>query len=622
VTLRTSELEMTYRRGPGCLIRVPTAGEDMFVYQGSKLKRASIASCAALIAAFALAFVSFAQVPQAPGARGAGGPPGGPPGGQAPTTPADLILTGGKVYTPAGWAEAMAIQRGVIIAVGNAASVSALRGAQTQVIELRGAAVLPGLHDMHVHPGSGGNQGCSFPQGSSLKVVQETLAKCVAARGEGEWITGGQWDAASIGSPPHRSMLDAVSPKNPVVLTDISGHSRWANTRALELSNVTAQTKDPAGGAIERDASGAPTGVMRESAGSLIRARVAPPAPGQALANLKSSLDLMLSHGVTSFTDAVASEGSLSSYATLADQGQLKQRVRACLSWRPTGATFDANTPTGPLARANLYARDRVLPDCVKVMLDGVPTDGHTAAMLDPYADSLADAGRERGLLQIPQATLNATLVALDAWGFTVKMHAAGDAAVRAGLDAIAAARKANGFSGRLHNVAHNSFVSKEDIKRARDIGAVFEMSPYIWYPNAIIPDIAKAIGPERMKRWIPVKDAIDSGALVIPGSDWPVVPEVNPWIGIETLVTRQKLGGGGERLGDPITLKQAIDIFTVNAARQMGNANRTGRITPGLLADVIVLDRNPFDVPITEVHKTRVTMALVNGEIVYGKAP
>lgn len=536
---------------------------------------------------------------------------------------ADLILTGGQIYTPAGWEQAMAIQRGVIIAVGDDAAVRARAGAGTEEIDLDGAAVLPGLHDMHVHPSAGGNQGCAFPQGSSLEVVQETIAACVADRQPGEWITGGQWDAASIGATPHRSMLDAVSPRNPVVLIDISGHSRWANTLALETSGVTAQTPNPPGGVIERDADGEPSGVLRESAGGLIRARVAPPQPEQVLEGLRNSLELMLSHGITTFTDAVASEASLRLYAALADQGLLRQRVRACLMWQPGGPTMSEAMPPAPLARANLYARDRVSPDCVKLMLDGVPTDGHTAAMLEPYADtSVDDEGRARGLLLIPQETLNATLIALDAWGFTVKMHAAGDAAVRAGLDAVAAAREANGFSGILHDVAHNSFVHMDDIARARDLGATFEMSPYIWYPNPIIPDIANAIGQARMERWIPVKDAIESGALVVPGSDWPVVPEVNPWIGIETLVTRQAPGGVGEVLGEPITLEQAIDLFTVNAARHMGNANRTGRIAPGMLADVIVLDRNPFEIPITQVHRTTVTMALVNGETVYRREP
>jgi predicted amidohydrolase YtcJ len=199
-------------------------------------------------------------------------------------------------------------------------------------------------------------------------------------------------------------------------------------------------------------------------------------------------------------------------------------------------------------------------------------------------------------------------------------MHAAGDAAVREGLDAIEAARKANGFSGQLHEVGHNSFVQMSDIRRARGIAATFEMSPYIWYPNPIIPDIAKAIGPERMKRWIPVKDAIDSGALVVPGSDWSVVPSVNPWIAIETLVTRQKPGGGGEVLGaqERITLRQAIDMFTVNSAREMKDRAREGTLERGMLADLIVLDRNPFRIAVTQVHDTHVRLTMINGEIVY----
>ncbi len=215
---------------------------------------------------------------------------------------------------------------------------------------------------------------------------------------------------------------------------------------------------------------------------------------------------------------------------------------------------------------------------------------------------------------------LNPAVIEFDRQGLTVKFHAAGDAAVRAGLDAIEAARKANGFSGNLHNVGHNSFVQMNDFRRAREIEATFEMSPYIWYPNPIIPDIAKAIGPQRMKRWTPVKDAIDSGALVVPGSDWNVVPSVDPWTAIETLVTRQKPGGGGEALGEAekTTLQQAFDIFTVNSARHMGNGNKTGSIERGMLADILVLDRNPFKIPVTQIHETKVKLTIINGEIVY----
>jgi predicted amidohydrolase YtcJ len=215
---------------------------------------------------------------------------------------------------------------------------------------------------------------------------------------------------------------------------------------------------------------------------------------------------------------------------------------------------------------------------------------------------------------------LNKAVTDFDAQGMTVKFHAAGDAAVRAGVIAIEAARRTNGLGGPLHDVGHVSFAQLSDIPRGKAAAATFEMSPYIWYPNPIIPDVAKAIGPERMKRWIPVKDVIDGGVLTVAGSDWPVVPEVNPWIGIETLVTRQKLGGGGEELGavEKISMKQAIDLFTVNSARQMGNADKTGRIERGMLADLVVVDRNPLKVPATEVHQTQVKMTIVNGEVVY----
>jgi predicted amidohydrolase YtcJ len=537
---------------------------------------------------------------------------------------ADLILCNGQIYTPQGWAEALAVRNGVIIAVGSNELVQRFHAPQTSVIDLGGDTVIPGLHDMHVHPMSAGLQqlACNFPQGSTAQQILDTVKGCVSKHAKGEWINGGQWDAASFGKQTmHRSLLDSVAPDNPVVLSDISGHSTWANSKALQMADITAKTPDPPGGIIERDDKGEPTGVLRESAAGLVRGGSQTPlTPDQSAMALSWALSQMLSYGITSFTDAVVDESSMKLYADLADKGVLKQRVRGCIMWSPM-FNLSQDSPFDPVKRRNMYARDRFKPDCVKIMLDGVPTDGHTAAMVEPYADaSNSDEARAKGMLMVKPEVLNAAVIDFDAQGLTVKFHAAGDAAVREGLDAIEAARKANGFSGNLHNVGHNSFVQMSDFRRARDIQATFEMSPYIWYPNPIIPDIAKAIGPERMKRWTPVKDAIDSGALVVPGSDWNVVPSVDPWIAIETLVTRQKPGGGGEVLGEAekITLQQAFDMFTVNSARHMGNRSKTGSIERGMLADLVVLDRNPFKIPVTQIHETKVKLTLINGEVVY----
>lgn len=364
--------------------------------------------------------------------------------------------------------------------------------------------------------------------------------------------------------------------------------------------------------------------MLRESAVDLVQKLIPAPTHAENVAALRWAMHTMLSFGITAYADAIVDDATMRAYDTLADEGALKQRVRGCMVWSPENlAAYDGKLPDY-IVMHNLYARERFRPDCIKMFLDGVPTDSHTAAMLEPYADlKTPDDPRARGLLMVPPKVLNAALTDLDRRGYLVKMHAAGDWAVREGLDAIEAARKANGFSGILHSVDHNSFVHMSDIARARALGATFNMSPYIWYMQPIVPDNAKSAGPERMQRWIPVKDAIDAGALVTAGSDWSVVASVSPWIAIETLVTREPPGGGGEPLGaaERISLQQAFDMYTVNGARQMGNAGRTGRIERGMLADLAVLDRNPFSIAITDVHNVKVQMTLINGEIVY-RAP
>jgi len=530
---------------------------------------------------------------------------------------ADTIIEDARIYTPDGWATAMAISHGSIIAIGDASAVEEHRGAGSQVIDLDGLLVMPGLHDMHVHPSGGGLAAsrCMIPQGSNAEDSLAVIAGCVAQAQPGEWIDGGGYQNDSFGStPPNKEMLDRVSPNNPVMLRDISGHSAWASSRALQIAGITRDTPDPEGGIIERDANGEPTGILRESASGLVAMHIPGPTQDELQAALAWALEDMLSHGITAFDDAGVFGATARAYAALADAGSLKQRVRGCL-W---GEEPDL------IEQRMLYARDRFSPSCVKLVLDGVPTDGHTAAMVDPYmgmnGHGHADSARERGLLLIPQDELNQRLAELDRAGLTVKFHAAGDAAVRAGLLAIAYAREQNGWSGAMHNVGHNSFVQMEDLQFGAEIGAAFEFSPYIWYPSPIIADIRKAVGEERMERWIPIKDALDAGVLTVPGSDWNVVPTVNPFIAIETLVTRQAPGGGGEVLGaqERITLEQAIDIFTRQSARQMNFDHATGTLEEGKLADFIVLDRNIFEIPVTQIHDTKVLYTFIDGEKVY----
>ena len=554
-----------------------------------------------------------------------------------PAVEADLILTNGTIRTPAGWAEAVSIRDGRIVEVGNATAVAQARGARTKIMDLGGKVVLPGFHDLHVHPLFGGmlysgadHTQCNIPQGSSRAELTDALSRCIDRVEAGEWITGGQWDASTLGGVPSSELIDGVSGDTPVLIVDTSGHSSLANTRALQIAGIDANTPDPDGGIIERDSAGNPTGILRESAIGLVRKHVPPPSDHVIREALEWSLETMSAYGITSFTEAsmgfiAGAHREAKLYATLADEGILRQRVRLCINWRPDNWNPGGDNLSLIENRRHLE-RDRLALDCVKIFLDGVPTDSHTAAMLEPYAGTVADRDDEAsryGLLLVDQQSTNEAVTGFDKDGLTVKFHAAGDAAVRSGLDAIAAARAANGMSGINHNVGHCTFVAEEDLLRAGQLGATLELSPYLWSPSPINDDITAAIGPERVERVWPFREAIDAGALVVPGSDWAVVPSVNPWPAVEALVTREEPGGSAKSFGkaQAISVEEALDLFTVNGARHMGNENRLGRIAPGFEADLVVIDRNPFKIPARDLHNTRVLKTFIAGEQVFEAA-
>lgn len=545
----------------------------------------------------------------------------------------DAVYLGGRIYpeaAPDARHEAMAVEGGRIVALGSSASIKALAGSATDVIQLAGKTVLPGFNDQHVHPLGAGieGEGCLIEQGSTLKQLQERLAGCVARTAPGEWIKGAQWDAASLGAVPAASLLDAVAPDNPVVLTDTSGHSVWANSLAMARGGITRESQSPKGGVVERLDDGSPSGVLRESAISLVSHAMPRPdaaALRQALANSHAE---MARYGITGYTEAaigyiagVAAE--MNAVQAYAEENGMPLRARMCLTWSPATGLKEADIDE-LIAQRNLWAGHQLSVDCIKIFLDGVPTDSHTAAMLAPYVDKVP--GRDphavdMGITMVPQAELNEATARFDAMGLSVKYHAAGDAAVRAGLDAIEYTRQVNGAYGPLHAVGHATFVAKEDLQRARDIGATIEMSPYLFSPTPINDSITAAVGEPRIQRVWPVREAVDAGALVVIGSDWAVVPSVNPWIAIETLITRERPGGSDDTFhgtGEAITLEQALALLTTNAARHLGRDHELGKLLPGYLADFMVIDRDPWQTPVRELHKMGVSMTVVGGKTVY----
>ncbi len=546
----------------------------------------------------------------------------------ATPVPADTVLTNGEIYkADGGWAEAIAIRRGVIVAVGDNASVMKYRGKATKVLDLHGRTVLPGFHDMHLHPLSAGllMRSCVLKREATPQEIRETVAACAAKAKPGEWITGGSWvNDVFKDEPQDKKLLDEAAPNNPVLLRDETAHSSWVNSMALKIVEIRKGTPDPLNGVIEHRPDGEPNGLLREAAARLVRDKVPPASMDENVAALQEALNTLLAAGITSLQDALASRDTMTAFTMLADKGLLKQRVKECIGWSYNATGVDQHFEMLYAERA-LYRRDTLAPECVKIANDGVPGEGHTAAMLEPYTAPVpgdtADS-RRFGIMNVPPEVLKQAVTRFDRDGMSMLIHCTGDACARAAVDAIAAAREKNGWSGVLHQIAHNNFTTAEELKRGRQLGVTFEFSAYLYYLNGVTRTYLKAIGPGRFERYKPVREAIDFGAIALEGSDWPVSPTPNPWIAVETLVTRKKPGGSDEPPLAPkeaITLKEAIDLYTVNAARQFGHGDQVGSIKPGLFADVIVVDRNPFKVPITTVHDTRVETVLINGEIVYG---
>lgn len=540
--------------------------------------------------------------------------PASPRSAPAPTQ----VYVGGKIYAEGTFEEAMAVRDGRVLAVGSAAKVRRAAGKSATVIDLNGRTVLPGLGDMHVHPMIAGNAmgNCQIPQTANGPQLLAKLAECVAARKPGEWVIGDGFSAESLkGTPITLATIDSVSPDNPVFLMGLTYHEAWANSRAFEAAGITASTPDPGNGMIQRDASGTPTGVLIEDAKALVQARIPPNTPEKNSAELAAALQVLLAQGVTMINDALVLPDAIAAYDDLADRGELHQQVMACMGYNQTLFPFTREEFERMVASRADHARPGFNPNCVKVFMDGTPTAAHTAAMQEPYLYSEMGSP-PKGEMQVAADELTARLIEWDRMGLMVKLHSAGDDAVRLALDAIDAARKANGKCGPRHMIAHSTFITKADLQRARAANVTLEFSPYVWFPQPTIDEIERGLGPERMARAWPIRESLDLGILSVAGSDWPVVPNPNPWLAIEAAVTRQAPGGSAATLAptEAISLNEAIDMFTIDAARAIGVSQTRGSIAKGKAADFIVLDRDIFSIAPTEIHGVKVLHVVTDG--------
>jgi predicted amidohydrolase YtcJ len=497
------------------------------------------------------------------------------------------------------------------------------------VIDLHGRMLMPGLVDAHVHAVEGANEdlyACIFAATSTPAQIRAKLADCHRKAAPGEWIQGGSWDSdfftrQKIASP--RKWLDDIVGDRPVILRDDSHHNLWANTAALQRAGVTADTPDPTGGSFEREAGGRqPNGIALEAAAELLGA-VAPPRTREELRRAVLHMqELAHRFGIIGLKEADSVESTIAAYHDVEQAGQLALYVTNCISTLALQKTPDTPLDFARIERIHAtYSGKLMTTDCVKIYLDGVPTPARTAAMLEPYVPD-AKGAVTRGLLHVDPATLNADIVELDRRGYTVKMHAAGDGSIREGLDAIEAARKANGSGGARHELAHAGYIAPQDIGRFAALNAVADQSPVIWYPSPIIDAVTAAVGEERGHHYWPTHSLVVSRAPMAAGSDWPsVVPSMDPWGGIEAMVTRSDpYKNSPEKLWpeQAITLADALRIYTLGGAAALRREQDTGSIVVGKSADFIVLDRNPFKVPATAISDVRVDLTVFQGREVY----
>ena len=540
---------------------------------------------------------------------------------------ADLLFDNGPIFLGSGSRrEPVAVADGRIIAVGPAARE--LAGPRTEHVDLAGRLLVPGFQDSHIHAIFGGLElgRCELSALGTAAQYLAAVAEYARANPELEWITGGGWslDAFPNGLPT-AAALDTVVPDRPVFLPNRDHHGAWVNSRALELAGITRHTPDPADGRIERDAQGEPTGMLQEGAIGLVEALLPASSDEEIDAAFDRAQALLHSFGITAWQDALVGTGlgqpdNFGAYLRAARSGRLTARVRGALWWeRDRGSEqIDGFLERRRIGRAE--GDGRFDPGSVKIMQDGIIENG-TAALNSPYVAPCACSSTlsNSGLSFVDPALLRGYVTELDDAGFQVHFHALGDRAVREALDAIEAARKANGPSVHRHHLAHLQVVHPEDIARFAALDAVANIQPLWACHEPQMDELAiPVLGAERAQWQYPFKALLASGAALAAGSDWPV-SSPDPIQGAHVAVNRVTPGGDGAPLtpDQRLTLAEALTAYTSGTA-YLNHLDRTGRIAPGMLADLTVLDRDPFDGPSEAIHETRVTATYVGGESVY----
>lgn len=535
-----------------------------------------------------------------------------------------VLITGGHVFTPAGIVEEpVLVDNGVITAIG----AEALTGTGAVEIDAAGGLVSPGFQDSHIHPYHAGLDmiACDLTPYTTADGYLTRIAEYAAANLELTWISGGGWSMDSFpGGLPTAAALDAVVPDRPAYFPNRDGHGAWVNTRALEIAGIDDATPDPFDGRIERDAAGHAIGTLQEGAMGLVARHIPLPTQDDLDDALEIAQRQLFAWGVTAWQDAIVGATNdtpdpLDSYLRATASGMLKAHVVGALWW-------DRNRGLEQIPEL-VAKRERALAGgfsatTVKIMQDGV-AENFTAGMLEPYLDACGCPGENMGKSFVDPTTLKQISTELDALGFQLHFHALGDRAVRESLDAIQAARTANGDNDLRHTLAHIQVVHPDDVPRFAELGVVANMQP-LWARHEDQMDLLTIpfLGRRRAAWQYPFGSLQRAGAALASGSDWPV-STANPLEIIHTSVNRAPAGATGPS-SLPFLGEQALSLADALIAHSLGTAylnhdeHRSGTIEVGKAGDIVILDRDIFAAPVAEIGSASVAYTLIGGEVVY----
>jgi hypothetical protein len=508
-------------------------------------------------------------------------------------------------------AEALAVINGNISQSGTTAEIKKLVGPNTQIIDLHGAFVMPGFNDAHAHLANGGFEklNVNLVGTKSLAEMQSRIATRVKESKPGEWIQGRGWDHTKWDKKetPTRADIDKITGDHPAFFTRVDGHILVANSATLKAVGITKETKDPMGGKIDRDSNGEPTGIIRETAMSLVYDKVPPPTKEQRRKALELALADAAQWGITSAQDNSSWEDFLV-YEELEKEEKLTLRIS---EWLP----FDAPVDQLVKMRAHHDRNDAMLhTGMLKGFMDG-SLGSRTAALLAPYSDDHSNAGIPR----YKQEQLNQMTQERVAHGFQIGFHAIGDRGSEMALNAFSFATSDGTAPVSLRpRIEHDQIISPDQFKKYRDLGVIASVQP-----SHLLTDMNWAeerIGPQRAKTSYPWKQFLDNGIPIAFGTDYPVEP-ITPFRGLYAAVTRKNEEGTKSYYPEQkLNIDQAIAAYTAGSAYAEFSEKQKGTLAPGMLADFVVLDRDITKVESAEILKTQVLRTVVGGKTVYEK--